>query len=116
MGGHIQLSGAELKKAEQMIADLIVFLKRKNMWQTDMGIVFNGRAISSYGEKVTPERPPGIARIWFEGAMYRAMNYGIDDPKYSIYRGIEATLKKYGYYFEFLTGTDIAIYPINPSH
>lgn len=100
------------REIEKMVKEIIAFLKMKNMWETDTGIIYNGKHVDHRGETPKEESLKGVARMWFEGPLYRALNYGEDDKEYTIYNGLQKIMEKYGCFPEFDTACDFNIYEV----
>jgi hypothetical protein len=100
------------KQIESMANEIIEYLKKKDMWETDCGIIYNGKHVSHRGETPEDENLKGVMRVWFEGPLNHALNYGEGDPKYTIYNNLLSIMEKYGYYFEFDSHCDFNVYPI----
>ena len=97
---------------ENMANEIIKFLKKKKMWETDTGLIYNGKHVDHNGETPREENLKGDMRMWFEGPLYRAINHGQGDRNYSIYHGLQNIMEKHGYYPEFYSACDFNIYPI----
>lgn len=108
-----QRSPQELQaNAEKMVKELITYLKRRKLWETDCGIIFNGVSYSHWGNKPTTEITRGVARMWFEGVLYRMIYHGIGDPEYKTYKRLTEIMNKHGFYPEFGSAVEFNIYPI----
>lgn len=100
-------------KAEQMAEELIKFLKKNELWETDTGIYANGKYFSHKGTKLSDEKIKGAAFMWFEGPLNHAINHGLHDPQYKIYNGLKTIMEKHGFYPAFGSNCDFNIYPLS---
>lgn len=97
---------------ENMAQEIIKFLKKKKMWETDCGLIYNGKHVTHTGTSPSDEKLRGVMRMWFEGPLNYALNHGDGDPKYTIYRGLENIMEKHRFYPEFYSNCDFNIYPL----
>lgn len=102
----------EKEQIELMANEIIAFLKKKKMWETDTGLIYNGKHVQHSGVSEKHENLKGVMRMWFEGPLYRAINHGAGDRNYSIYKGLTSIMERHGYYPEFDSLCDFNIYPI----
>lgn len=100
------------EKLQVMAAEIESYLKGKDMWETDVAIIYNGQSVSSNGIKDSDREIKGDMLMWFEGPLNHALNYGDGDPNYIIYGELKAIMGKHGYYPEFGSHCDFNIYPI----
>lgn len=96
---------------ENMAIEIKDFLKEKEMWQTDVGLIYNGKHVGHRGTEEREEDLKGVMRIWFEGPLNHALNYGTNDKDRTIYKGLDSIMNKYGCYFEFDSCSDANVYP-----
>lgn len=101
-----------MENIELMANEIIAFLKKKKMWETDTGLIFNGKHVDHSGIEERQEELKGVMRIWYEGPLNHALNYGTGDKKFSIYNGLKKIMEKHGYYFEFDSNSDMNVYPL----
>lgn len=100
------------EKLELMVNEIITFLKKKELWETDTTIHVNGFRYHHEGIAPSNIELKGIAYMWFEGPLNWALNHGLNDPKYKVYNGLKAIMEKHGCYPEFGSHCDFNIYPI----
>lgn len=109
---RVQNTPTAQSPTDKMVQEIISHLKRRKLWETDVGVIYKGQSISHRGTFPTNEKTRGVARIWFEGRVYRMMNYSEGDTDFKLYKSLQEIMRKYGYYFEFQSACDINIYPI----
>lgn len=97
-------------RVEKMVNEIVSYLKRRKLWETDCGIIYNGKHLTHKGVEPRQERLRGVARFWFEGTLYRMIYHGIGDPKHTTYKRITEIMNKHGFYPEFGSATELNVY------
>lgn len=95
------------QNVEKMAHDIIRFLKRRRLWNTDCGLIYNGFHVQSSGITEKDEDLKGVMRIWYEGKMARLM-----DEDQAFFKALDTIILKYGYYLEPFSYCDSNIYPL----
>lgn len=92
---------------ELMANEVINFLKKKKLWDTNTGIIYNGKHVTGDRVEDREENLAGVMRIWYEGPLAKAI-----DRDTKVFNGIDKILNKYGYYLQPYSYVDSNVYAI----
>lgn len=95
------------EKLEKMAKEIITFIKRKKMWDSNCGLIFNGKHITFEGEVPREENLAGVMRFWYEGPLARAI-----DGDAKTWKRLEQIMEKYGYYPVPYSYCDLNVYEL----
>lgn len=95
------------KQIEMMANDIIKFLKKKKMWETDCGLIYNGLHVQHTGVTNKDEELNGVMRIWYEGPLVSKIDV---DAKF--FDEFDKIAEKYGCYLQPDSYCDLNVYEI----